>query len=172
MRCAPWQKMNTYDRIFGAGPRGALISFALLIVTWYLEDIVRLPTISESLLIRGLFFVLTIIASIILIAWSVKSLPPNSRGKELVTSGAYKYFRHPLYAAFLSCFNFGLAVFLNNWIYVIWAVILHVVWHWIVRSEEKLMIREFSKEYMEYTKRTGRFVPKIRNLQNSELIGS
>ena len=164
--------MNTYDRIFGAGPRGALISFALLVVAWYLEDVVGLPRISESLFIRGSVFVLTIIASMILIAWSVKSLPPNSRGRELVTSGAYKYFRHPLYAAFLSCFNFGLAVFLNNWIYVIWAVMLHGVWHWNIGSEEKLMCREFPKEYMEYSKKTGRYVPKIRSLQHSKLIGS
>ncbi len=154
--------MNAYDRIFGAGPRGVLISIALLVVVWHLENIVGLPRISERSYIRGSIFVLTIIASMILIAWSVKSLPPNSRGRELVTSGAYEYFRHPLYAAFLSCFNFGLAVFLNNLIYVIWAVILHGVWHWNVGSEENFMSREFPKEYMEYSKRTGRFVPRVR----------
>ncbi len=164
--------MNTYDRIFGVGPRGALISIALLVLAWYLKDVVGLPRISENSFFRGLFFMLTIIASIFLIAWSFKSLPPNSRGRELVTSGAYKYFRHPLYAAFLSCFNFGLAVFLNNWIYIMWAVLLHCVWHWNIGSEEKLMSREFPKEYLEYTKRTGRFVPKIRSLQYSKLISS
>jgi len=97
---------------------------------------------------------------------------PKPRDRKLVTLGAYKYFRHPLYAAFLSCFNFGLAVFLNNWIYVVWAVMLHGVWHWNIGSEEKLMCREFPKEYMEYSKKTGRYVPKIRSLQHSKLIGS
>ena len=156
--------MTTYERIFGAGPRGTAISLALLIVTWYLEDVVGLPKITESSIIRELLFVLTICVSIILIAWSIKSLPPNSRGRKLVTSGAYQYFRHPLYAAFLSCFNFGLGIFLNNWIYIILATMLHGVWHWNVRCEEQLMSNEFPKEYEEYSKRTGRFVPKIRSL--------
>ena len=153
--------MNTYERVFGAGPRGTLISIVLLVIAWYLEDIVGFPIILQSLFTRASVFVVAIIASIILIAWSIKTLPPNSRGRELITSGAYEYFRHPLYAAFLSCFNFGLAVFLNNWIYIVWAVMLHGVWHWNVRSEEKLMRAKFSEAYEEYSKRTGRFVPKI-----------
>ena len=156
--------MNAYERIFGAGPRGALISIALLVVVWYLEDIIGLPIILQSPFTRGSVFVATIIASIILIAWSIKSLPPNSRGRKLITSGAYQYFRHPLYAAFLSCFNFGLAVLLNNWIYIIWAIMLHGVWHWNIRNEEQLMSNEFPKEYDEYSERTGRFLPKLRSI--------
>ena len=156
--------MTTYERIFGAGPRGVVISLALLIIAWYLEDVVGLPEITEISIIRELVFVLTICASIILIAWSIKSLPPDSRGRELVTAGSYQYFRHPLYAAFLSCFNFGFAIFLNNWIYIIWAIMLHGVWRWNVRSEEQLMSDEFPKEYEEYSKRTGRFFPKLRRV--------
>ncbi len=156
--------MTTYERIFGAGPRGTVISLALLIIIWYLEDEIGLPQIIESTFIHELIFALSIFASMILIAWSIKSLPPDSRGREIITSGAFKYFRHPLYAAFLSCFNFGLAIFLNNWIYIIWAIMLHGVWHWNVRSEEKLMRDEFPDIYEEYSKQTGRFLPKIWKL--------
>ena len=154
--------MNTYERIFGAGPRGLLISLALLAIAWQLESLVGLPSIASSHLFRWIAFALTAVGSIILALWSTKSLSPAARGKELVTTGAFRYLRHPLYAAFLSCSNFGLAVLLNNWIYVIWAVLLHGVWHWNVRSEENLMIAEFPEAYGEYSKRTGRFVPKIR----------
>ena len=157
--------MNTYERIFGAGPRGLLISLALLAVSWQLESVVSLSNITTNHFFRWVIFVLTTVSSIILILWSVKSLPPSSRGKELVTTGAFRYFRHPIYAAFLSCFNFGLALLLNNWIYMIWAILLHGVWHWNIRSEEKLMKREFPKEYEEYCEVTGRFVPRICGLQ-------
>ena len=162
--------MNTYERIFGAGPRGLLLSLGLLSLAWQLESAVGLPSITTSLLFRWVVFVLTAVGSIILVFWGVKSLPPAARGKELVTTGAFRYLRHPLYAAFLSCLNFGLAVLLNNWIYIIWAVLLHGVWHWNIGSEEKLMRREFPKEYVEYCKRTGRFIPRIWNLKQNKSI--
>lgn len=153
--------MDTYERIFGAGPRGFLISLALLALAWQLESAAGLPSITASHFARWMVFVLTVVGSILLVVWSLKSLPPAARAKKLVTTGAYRYLRHPLYAAFLSCFNFGLAVLLNNWIYIIWAVLLHGLWHLNIGSEEKLMRREFPKDYVEYCKTTGRFVPRI-----------
>lgn len=160
--------MNTYERIFGTGPRGVLISLALLALAWQVESAVSLPSITASHIARWVVFVLTVVVSIVVVVWSVKSLPPAARGKELVTTGAYQYIRHPLYAAFLSCFNFGLAVLLNNWIYIIWAVVLHGVWHWNIGGEEKLMRREFPKKYEEYCKITGRFVPRIWDWQHNK----
>ena len=88
--------MNTYERIFGAGPRGLLISLALLALAWQLESAVGLPSITTSHFFRWVVFVLTTVGSIILVLWCVKSLPPAARGKELVTTGAFRYLRHPL----------------------------------------------------------------------------
>ena len=162
--------MNSYERIFGAGPRGSLISLALLAVAWQLESVVGLPSITASYFARWLVFVLTLIGTVLIVVWSLKSLPPATRGKKLVTNGAYRYLRHPLYAAFLSCLNFGLAVLLNNWIYIIWAVLLHGVWHWNIESEEKLMRQEFPSEYEEYCQITGRFIPRIGSWQHNKPI--
>ena len=162
--------MNSYERIFGAGPRGLLIGLALLALAWQLESVVGLPSITASYVARWLVFLLTVVGTVLVVVWSLKSLPPATRGKELVTNGAYRYLRHPLYAAFLSCFNFGLAVLLNNWIYIIWAVLLHGVWHWNIESEEKLMRQEFPKEYEDYCQITGRFIPRIGSWQHNKPI--
>ena len=162
--------MNTYERIFGAGPRGFLISLALLALAWQLESAAGLPSITTSNLARWVVFVLTVVGAVFVVVWSLKSLPPATRGKELVTNGVYRYLRHPLYAAFLSCLNFGLAVLLNNWIYIIWAVLLHGVWHWNIESEEKLMRQEFPTEYEEYCQITGRFIPRIGSWQDNKPI--
>ena len=162
--------MNSYERIFGAGPRGSLIGLALLALAWQLESVVGLPSITASYVVRWLVFVLTVIGTVLIVVWSLKSLPPATRGKKLVTNGAYRYLRHPLYAAFLSCLNFGLAVLLNNWIYIIWAVLLHGVWHWNIESEEKLMRQEFPTEYKEYCQITGRFIPRIGSWQHNKPI--
>ena len=164
--------MNAYERIFGAGPRGFLISLALFALAWQVKPVLALPNITTSHLTRWLFFTLATIGSIALLVWSVKCLPPAARGKELVTTGAYRFLRHPIYAAFLSCLNFGFAVLLNNWIYIIWAVLLHGVWHWNIRSEEKLMMQEFPEKYEEYCRSTGRFFPKFWGLHHSEPLRS
>jgi len=156
--------MTTYDRLFGSGPRGALIGAVLFVIVYLLEDVIALPVITENDWLRyGLFFVLTLV-TLIIIVWSVKSLPVKERGKHLVTTGAFKYFRHPLYAAFISFFNFGFAVLMNDWIYMLWALLMIPVWHLNIQREEALMMKEFGKEYEDYRHRTGRFFIKLRNL--------
>ena len=160
--------MNTYDRLFGAGPRGLAISLSLLLVAWRLEPVVGLPSIVDSAIVRWIIFGLGILGAAGLAAWSFRSLSPADRGVNLVTRGAYRYLRHPVYATLLSSFDFGLAVFLNNWIYLIWALALHPVWHWNIRKEEALMMQAFPDEYPEYCKRTGRFVPRLWRLRHSQ----
>lgn len=120
-----------------------------------------LPIIIPSFFARWAVFVLTLVGAVLVVVWSIKSLPPAQRGQELITNGVYRYLRHPLYAAFVSCLNFGLAVLLNNWLYIIWAVLVHGIWHWNIESEEKLMRKEFPTEYEEYCQKTGRFIPRI-----------
>jgi protein-S-isoprenylcysteine O-methyltransferase Ste14 len=157
--------MNNFNRIFGSGPVGLLISLVLLFLAFYLKDLLDTPKIfiDQDFIRQSIFGLLTII-SVAVIIWSLVSLNPKLRGKTLITTGALKYFRHPLYAAFLSFFNFGLAILLNNWIFIIWAIILHPIWHWLARREEKSLETIFPREYEEYCKKTGRFFPKLKSL--------
>jgi len=153
--------MNTYLRIFGIGPTGFLISALLFLIAFFLASGLGHLQISSNDLLRWSVFVgLSVVTGFIML-WSVISLPITERGKSLTITGAFRYFRHPLYGACLSFFNFGLAVFLNNWIYILWAVIQHPVWHWLIKYEEKLMKKRFPGEYEAYALKTGRFFPKI-----------
>ncbi|MGK0238559.1 MAG: protein-S-isoprenylcysteine O-methyltransferase Ste14 [Candidatus Pelagisphaera sp.] len=153
--------MNTYERLFGAGPRGILISFVLFVAAWELEPVVSLPAITDNDWVRWGIFALSIAGALVLALWSMKGLSPAARGKTLAATGAYRYFRHPLYATLVSCFHFGLAVLLNNWIYLLWAALTYCIWHWNIRSEERLMRRAFPDEYEKYCQVTGRFIPRL-----------
>ncbi len=154
--------MNNFNRIFGSGPLGLFISLALLFLAFYLKNLLNIPNIFiDQEFIRISIFIFLTIVSILIIIWSVISLNPKLRGKTLITTGALKYFRHPLYAAFLTFFNFGLAILLNNWIFIIWAVLLHPIWHLLVIEEEKILKITFPDDYEEYCKNTGRFFPKL-----------
>jgi len=153
--------VNNYLRIFGVGPTGFLISASLLLITYLLEDGVDYLRISgNDLFIWSVFVGLSIVTGLIML-WSVISLPITERGKKLTDTGAFRYFRHPLYGAGLSFFNFGLAIFLTNWIYILWAVVQHPVWPWLIEHEEELMKKRFPGAYEEYALKTGRFFPKI-----------
>jgi protein-S-isoprenylcysteine O-methyltransferase Ste14 len=153
--------MNKYEKIFGMGPRGLVISLLLFAIFAFIEKSFNTLQITGSDFIRYSIFGVLSVFTVITIIWSIKSLPPSDRGNKLITVGAFKYFRHPLYAAFLTFFNFGLAVLLNNWIYILWALAQHPVWHWNINGEEKLMEKKFLGEYEKYSQTTGRFFPRI-----------
>lgn len=154
--------LGSYQRLFGSGPTGALMSLLLLVLAWQLEPRLALPVLLASESAARLLSIVPLMVGIWLLVWSLKSLPVAERGRGLVTTGAFRYFRHPFYAAWLSGFNFVLVLWLNNWIYLFWALLLHPLWHWHIRYEESLMSREFGDAYRGYAQHTGRFVPRWR----------
>lgn len=154
-------KTTSFNKIFGSGPVGFSVSLLLLYVARWLNLRIDLPPISNNELLLKTIFLVSGLVTLVIIVWSLKSLPVAKRGNRLCTTGAFKYVRHPLYAAFLSVFSFGLAIYLNSYIYILWAVLLHPIWAFLVRPEEKLMIDVFGEAYLDYEKKTGRFVPRL-----------
>ena len=150
-----------FRKTFGSGPAGVVVSLILLLIAFLVNRQFSGPSISENQPLLDMIFIASIILTLVLIVWSLWSLPAAERGNRLVTSGAFRYVRHPLYAAFLSVFNIGLAIWLNSYIYLAWALLLHPVWHLLVRDEEQMMVATFGDAYCEYQKRTGRFFPRL-----------
>jgi len=156
------KKPTRFRKIFGSGPIGLLISLVLLFIAGWLNRQISLPPLSDNRFLLNSLFIAAGLMTLVIIAWSFTSLPAADRGNKLCTSGAFGYVRHPLYAAFLSVFNFGLAIWLNSYIFIFWAVLLHPVWHYLVRDEEQMMIDIFGETYLEYQKKTGQFFPRLR----------
>ncbi len=152
---------SDFRKTFGSGPVGVVASLILLFIAFLVNGQLRVPPISDNQALLDTIFIASIVLTLVLIVWSLRSLPAADRGNRLCTSGAFRYVRHPLYAAFLSVFNFGLAIWLNSYIYLAWALLLHPVWHFLVRDEERMMIATFGDAYREYQKRTGRFFPRL-----------
>jgi protein-S-isoprenylcysteine O-methyltransferase Ste14 len=80
----------------------------------------------------------------------------------LVTAGAYRWIRHPLYSFGLPLMA-GWGVAACNWfitatgtIVILLAIILRAP------REEAMMLGAFGESYREYMTRTGRFVPRLR----------
>jgi protein-S-isoprenylcysteine O-methyltransferase Ste14 len=80
----------------------------------------------------------------------------------LVTSGPYRWVRHPLYTVGSSMFiAFGMMA--DNWFIAALGVLAFIAMASRTPKEEANLIEKFGDEYREYMKRTGRFLPKLRS---------
>jgi protein-S-isoprenylcysteine O-methyltransferase Ste14 len=82
----------------------------------------------------------------------------------LVTTGVYRYIRHPMYTAHL-LWAIAQGLLLSNWL-AGWSFLVLSVPLYAVRipKEEQMMLEYFGEEYRAYQSRTGRLVPcKIVN---------
>ena len=79
---------------------------------------------------------------------------------KLVTSGPYRWVRHPLYTVGSSMFvAFGLMA--DNWFIALLGVLAFIGMAIRTPKEEANLIEKFGDEYREYMKRTGRFLPRL-----------
>jgi len=85
------------------------------------------------------------------------SMPENHR---LVTWGPYKHVRNPSYSSYFLMF-IGL--------FTVWPSLFTLVplaavpgYSRVALKEEELLTKRFGNEYLEYMRKTGRFLPKLR----------
>lgn len=105
------------------------------------------------------------IAGYFLFVWSVIArgqyatswdMPENQK---LVTCGPYRYVRHPSYLGYFLMF-FGL---LFIWPNLLTLLPLSAIPGYlsVASKEEKLLMQRFGNEYLNYQKKTGRFIPRF-----------
>lgn len=88
--------------------------------------------------------------------------PTSATRKEhtLVTSGPYRWVRHPLYTIGSTLFiSFGLIA--DNWFIAALGLLAFIVMAIRTPKEEASLIEKFGDEYRDYMKKTGAFLPKL-----------
>ncbi len=88
--------------------------------------------------------------------------PTSATRKEhkLVTSGPYRWVRHPLYTVGSSMFiSFGTMA--DNWFIIVLGILAFIGMAIRTPKEEANLVAKFGDEYREYMKHTGRFFPKL-----------
>lgn len=82
-------------------------------------------------------------------------------GQELVTDGAYRYIRHPVYAA-MWIWALAQPLLVHNWIGGL-ALLVTFLPLYLTRvpREEQMMCDRFGNAYQGYMARTGRIIPKM-----------
>ena len=151
------EKLN----FFGIGPKIGRIALPFLavaiVVTILFPDLFSIcASIRQILLIGGI--VLMAVALIFYFS-TLKLMLPGIKENRLITSGAYKICRNPLYTALILFFIPGLGLAMNSWIIPITSILAYLAFRKTIHEEEEQLERIFGDEYRTYRKRTPRFCP-------------
>jgi protein-S-isoprenylcysteine O-methyltransferase Ste14 len=121
-----------------------------------MKDWVRLTGIGLGILSLGLIYRIFISIG--------NNISPTSATRidhKLITTGPYKWVRHPLYTiGSLVFLSFGLTA--DNWFIILLSVMAFVVMAFRIPREEQNLNEKFGADYKKYMKRTGRFLPRFR----------
>jgi protein-S-isoprenylcysteine O-methyltransferase Ste14 len=104
----------------------------------------------------------------VLLQWSQDTLGKNwsddpklLQGQQMITSGPYRWLRHPIYAAFLLILGSLLPISANWFVGGMWIVMTGLDIASRMRTEEAMLLRQFGDEYRAYMRSTGRLFPPI-----------
>jgi protein-S-isoprenylcysteine O-methyltransferase Ste14 len=78
----------------------------------------------------------------------------------LITSGPYRFVRHPVYSGYLALLLGSGVAALNVWVLLLWPVSLLGILAQ-AGSEEQLLATRFGQDYPPYARRTGQLVPRL-----------
>jgi protein-S-isoprenylcysteine O-methyltransferase Ste14 len=85
-----------------------------------------------------------------------------SADHELVTSGAYRLIRHPIYCSML-CVLLGIGFMVTPWLLFLVSTIVFISGTEIrVRIEENLLASRFGERFHQYQKSVAAYVPYVR----------
>jgi protein-S-isoprenylcysteine O-methyltransferase Ste14 len=103
-----------------------------------------------------------------LVLWTFRHLGGNltdtvvtRRDHVLVTSGPYRYVRHPFYLAFALAV-IGITLTSANALFFLAGAIPFAFLVARTRIEEQKLLERFGAEYRHYSQRVGRFLPRVR----------
>lgn len=82
------------------------------------------------------------------------------KNQKLITAGAYKYIRHPLYlAVILELVGFELVA--TSWLFIVLLVSTLVLFDKHIKKEEKLLEDYYQEAYRIYKQKTKKLLPRI-----------
>ena len=90
----------------------------------------------------------------------ISVFPTPVNGAQLITNGAFKFVRHPIYAGIILG-GAGLALMMNNFIQLLIVILLYLLFEVKSDYEERQLSKVF-KDYNDYKKHTFKFFPGLR----------
>lgn len=117
-------------------------------------DYLRFP----SLLVAIIGFLIVLVA-LLNLDKNLTAFPTPKNNSELITSGLYRYVRHPIYTGIL-LIVFGYSIYSASVSRLIISLLLLILFYFKTNYEEQKLSQKYP-EYLAYKARTGRFIPGL-----------
>ncbi len=152
--------MQTFDRLFGSGPRIHLTILSLAVIVYLLREKFSWAELAPH---QGSLLTLAIAMLAcwaIVWIWSLGSLG-RKIGLQVLQSGPYRFVRHPMYITEMF-FGWVIVMFvLNTWLAIPAFLLTLLMANSFVRYEEEMMEEQFGDGWKDYAKKTPRFFPRL-----------
>ena len=147
------------------GDSGQLILLVFFLLIWVVDSfILQISTFLTdyvSLYIRMILLGLILVIAVYFIQSGHVAVKHEQRPSGVVSTGAFRYVRHPLYLGSMM-FYLGLAVStVSLFSLVMVVVVIFIFYNHIAGYEETLLEDRFPEVYRKYKKKTGKWVPMI-----------
>jgi protein-S-isoprenylcysteine O-methyltransferase Ste14 len=159
-------------RLFVALPLFGGVLVYLANPAWMAWASVRLPTwarwagvVVGVLVVPSAYWILTTLGA------NVSETVLTKSQHRLVTTGPYRWVRHPLYAAGIALFV-GIGLMAASWFILVWAVAAAIgVRLVVVPQEEAHLLARFGDDYRRYRSGTGSLLPSLSGMQARRRAG-
>ena len=154
---------NNHLPLYGIGPYIIGVITLMTIIAIMISFLNYIPVYaSYSLILRLFGVILMVVGAVFWLSAVLNSdIQKNIVQNHLVTTGIYGIVRHPIYAAFLYAIT-GVLLMADNLILmplsVVYWLILTLT---MVKTEEKWLIDLYGDDYLNYSKKVNRFIPKV-----------
>ena len=108
-----------------------------------------MTVVGISLIVIGVPFLIT----------SVKTVMRAYNSDELVTTGVFRWCRHPLYASWVVFIVPGIVFLANSWIGLTTPIFMYLILRKLVKKEEIYLESVFGSEYLDYKRKVPCILP-------------
>jgi protein-S-isoprenylcysteine O-methyltransferase Ste14 len=150
------------------GDAGQLILFVSFMILWigdsFFLRVSTFPSAYLPLSIRLLVMTLAMMIAAYLAKSGHVVVSGDHRPEGVVSTGAFRYVRHPLYLASI-LFYFGLAASTACLFCFGLLLVIFVFYNYIASYEEKLLMGKYGEDYLHYKKNTGKWIPNLESIR-------
>lgn len=146
------------------GDAAQLILFGLFLVVWILDSFIlhRSTFLAETtpLVLRLIILGLAVLSAVYLFKSGHVVVSGEPRPTTVVSSGAFRYVRHPLYLGSILVY-LGLTVSTASLFCLALLVVIVLFYNYIAGYEEKYLEVKMGAAYVAYQKNTGKWIPHL-----------
>jgi protein-S-isoprenylcysteine O-methyltransferase Ste14 len=144
--------MSDKMKITGVAPHIAVPTFVYLIITAIISFLTKpfFSIIENDSVVLIYLGVALILPGVIMVAACGRRLLKSFDKNTLMTGGLYKFFRDPMYVAYLLFVIPGICFLFNSWLVLTTVILNYILYSAFIKREHKYLEEKFGAEYKEY----------------------